>query len=456
VRVQSARVIFANVCFAPPPWNSLHTAAYVTFPTTQVSKLLIIQRAIKEKMVSIDLIIGASFFVPLKNFYTGNIAAGKALYPNINELVVKGEIIQEEEGTFACNFPAILRVFKLHEDFFKSKSVLSVPKSSQKILTLKMHCKAEKVNIFRKCEAYQGELVKMKAFGVKLMPKLKKINSKGSKTPKAIKNSMLTCVREHLLHPVQHRRLEVLRKSFLGSLGVIADSGSQCLYLNQLCSLIGCKIKGPMHNRFRTTGDVPSRGLYAPLPFVDKVFSKYLLITGFSEVDNAVCRKGLYRYKTQELAVVEKAFGGSQNSASGRDPFLFVTCVRSDEGWANMKVIAGMENAPVVRDPRSGNVTVQDLRDSLLFEMGDVVDQDDLIGWSKGKLIDALLKHRIASKSYLGLSSYSGLIVDDMNPFCINISPTSNGQCIIKFSFKVFRNKVIFTLNQETVVERMY
>jgi hypothetical protein len=400
---------------------------------------------------------GSAFYILLKVFFPKNLQAANQMYPNLDAIVVKGEVIKETADSVVCSFPAMLKVYTLKKEYFtRNRDVYPAPKPSHKVLSLRQLCKAEKVNIFTKCQAFYRELAIIKAQGVKVMKKVQNLKEKNLKTGKSFNKAMLKSVREHVLMPLPNSRLEKQRKSLLSSLVIVSDLGSYCLHLNNVCSLIASKIRAAMWNRHRHSGTVPSRGVNAPSEIVNNILTKYLLVSGFV-VQAGVLNHGCFSFKTQSLQVVEKAFGGAENAVSGRDPFMHVSCVKSDEAFSHHKQVLGIDfDSPVICDPRAVGATAKKVIDSLVYETGR--NEAEFVGWGKGKLIDVLFKHRLNSRSYLGLLYVHFLVVDNEHPFEIHIAPSrvGFGHSCIKFTFQVSKSKAIFTIGEEPTLEPIY
>jgi hypothetical protein len=391
--------------------------------------------------------VGGSFFVSFKSLFKANMQSAKKKFPDFDSLLVKGEVLKEiSSDTVMCSFPSMLKVLKLSKrSFFKRSSCYLKKKSSHELLSLKKYCKATKLNIYKRCEEYHSELAKLKAHGAQLIKKLSKINSKSCKSAEAIRRSMVTSVRAHLLRPIGQVGREKIRKQLVERLTLISDLGSQCLELNWFCCEVGSVVRGPMTNRFREVGAVPSRSLIVRKDFALQVLIDYLLLCGFEKEQKS---RGNFLFTATSMSVVNKAFGGAENMPNGRDPFLHINCIKGQNQWNLQRQVHGIPfDAPVVMDPRYAKVA--DLKNSIIQEMFGGVEHPSLQGKSKGQLVDQLIKHRIKARTYLGMLYIHNLVVTPDNSFEVHVFPSRNGCYRVKLWFRVKKDKVVFTLNQQ-------
>jgi hypothetical protein len=327
-----------------------------------------------------------------------------------------------------------------------------VKAAHHKELTLKKFCTVKKINIWKHCSAYHRELAKMKAHGVHLIRKIQKINSKGLKSPAAIRRSMLKSVRAHLLVPFTQPSKETMRKQLVSSLCVVSDIGSKCMELNTFCCEVANAIQGPMRNRFRFSGGI-CRTFYPRADFVETVLADYLVLSGFRLLSNP--RKGSFEFRSVSFAVVEKAFGGAENMSNGRNPFVNINCIKSDNLWKNHKQVNDIpEDAPVVKDPRDKSVSVGELRESLAYELE--VPAASLVNLCRSAVVNRIIEARISNHNWLGMEYIHGLVVSSRFPFLIVISPARNGLCKVQVCFQIKKEKVVVTLNQPVRTEAVY
>lgn len=255
-------------------------------------------------------------------------------------------------------------------------------------------------------------------------------------------------LRSHLLIPAPTPSAEVARKQVLAKVVVGVGLKSGSYILNKLITAMGDKIRASMRVDKKYGGT--HKDFFEDTDFCTEVFVPYLIASGVA-LQRQRNNSG-FVFTSDSFETITKAIGGSQYYPNRQDPFTNFTLVTGTQAFHIQKQQLGYVGLPVVRNPKTSNKDA--LLTSMQIEMGVLP-----VGCSSmvcDELVHMLVKHRIEFKTFLGMSYVHSLEVSQTFPFTITLNPGRRGQLAIKIRYRLHKDKVVFTLNQPTVLERKY
>lgn len=259
---------------------------------------------------------------------------------------------------------------------------------------------------------------------------------------------MKSALRPHMLVAASTPACEVARKNVLASVVVGIGPHSGTYVLNKLLTSIGSLIRGSMKEtkRYGST----SKTLYENKEFCQTVLVQYLIASGFTLQQ----QRGLsgFTFSCQDRAIVEKAIGGHSNFPNRQDPFVNFNPISGVQLLNIHKQVLGYVDLPVVRNPKTARK--EELLVSLQIEMG--VLPSGMGNLSCDELEHRLVEHRLEHQTYFGMAWIHSLEVSPANPFVLTVNPGRLGQAAIKVRYRLHKDRVVFTLNQPTVLQRFY
>lgn len=196
---------------------------------------------------------------------------------------------------------------------------------------------------------------------------------------------------------------------------------------------------------FQVNGRVVHR-MWEERTFSSDLVTNYMLFSGMQHLVGR--RATSHVFSSSDIDVVENAFGGAQYMPSRQDPFRKFQFVRQQESVDIMKTVCGFEGKAVVVDPRKA--TKLELLQSIEIEMGELPENVESL--CKGELVDLLLTFRVQTQSYFGMKYIYSLEVSQAARFVITMNSACLGQTLFTIRFKICKEKVVFTLNQDTVL----